>query len=159
MSDQWSVRVTAPVSADLDVDAQAVVAEKLRATITHDGARHLLTADYRVTAPTLRQATDEALRAARALPAKPTRLRVLPLDDWMAEQKAPQPRDLVGAAEAAILLGVSRQRVGQLAERPDFPAPIARLSAGPVWTHTSIEAFNQSWSRKITGRPRKAAPA
>lgn len=64
-SNQWSVTVTAPVPAGLDIDAQAVVAEKLRATITHDGARHLLTADYRVTARTLRLATDEALRAAR----------------------------------------------------------------------------------------------
>jgi hypothetical protein len=159
MPQQWSVRVTAPVPADLDIDAQAAVAEKLRATLAHDGARNLLIADYTVTGPTLRRATDEALRAARALPAKPTRLQVLPLDDWVVEQKAPQPRDLVGAAEAAVMLGVSRQRVGQLAERPDFPAPIARLSAGPVWTRSSIEAFGQSWTRKITGPPRKAAPA
>lgn len=157
MSRQWSVSVTAPVAEDLDPDAQAIVAEKMRATLTHDGARHLLTADYQVTAPTLRKAADEALRAARALPAKPTRLQVLPLDDWHAEQATPQPRNLVGAAEAALLLSVSRQRVGQLAERPDFPAPIARLSAGPVWTRTSIEAFDQSWSRKITGRPPKSA--
>ena len=159
MPQQWSVRMTAPVPADLDVDAQAAVAAKLRATLTHDGARHLLTAEYTVTAPTLRKATDEALRAARALPAKPTRLQVLPLDEWVAEQKAPQPRDLVGAAEAALVLGVSRQRVGQLVERRDFPSPIARLSAGPVWTRASIEAFGHSWTRKITGRPRKAAGA
>lgn len=156
-SHQWSVSVTAPVPEDVDIDAQAVVAEKMRATLTHDGARHLLTVDYRVIAPTLRKATDEALRAARELPAKPTRLRVLPLDDWHAEQAAPQPRDLVGAAEAALVLGVSRQRVGQLAERSDFPVPIARLSAGPVWTRASIEAFDKSWSRKITGRPRRSA--
>jgi hypothetical protein len=75
-----------------------------------------------VTAPPLRKATDEALRAASALPAKPTRLQLLPLDDWEAEQKAPQPRDLIGSAEAALLLGVSRQRVGQLAQRADFPS-------------------------------------
>ena len=159
MTQQWSVRVTAPAPADLDIDAHVAVAEELQAGLMHDGARHLLTAVYTVTAPTLRKATDEALRAARALPAKPTRLQVLPLDDWVDEQKEPQPRDLVGSAEAALLLGVSRQRVGQLVERPDFPAPIARLSAGPVWTRISIEAFNQSWTRKITGRPRKAKPA
>jgi predicted DNA-binding transcriptional regulator AlpA len=159
MPQQWSVRVTAPVPADIDIDALATVAEKLRATFSHDGARHLLTADFRVIAPTLRKATDGALRAARALPAKPTRLQVLSLDDWIAEQKAPRPQDLVGSAEAALLLGVSRQRVGQLVNRPDFPSPIARLSAGPVWTRISIEAFGQNWTRKITGRPRKAAPA
>lgn len=156
MSDQWAVRVTAPTPDELDIDAQAAVAEKLRATITIDAASHLLTASYQVTAPTLRQGIDEALRAARGLPTKPTRLQILPLDDWMAEQKTPRPQDLVGATEAARLLGVSRQRVGQLVERPDFPAPIARLSAGPVWTRGSIDTFNQQWSRKITGRPRKA---
>ena len=158
-SDQWSVSVTVPVPPDLDMDTLAEVATKLRAGITHDGARHLATVDYSVTAATLRRATEEALRAARALPAEPTRMRVLPLEDWVSEQKSPQPRDLVGTSEAAVLLGVSRQRIGQLAERPDFPAPIARLSAGPVWTRTSIDAFDQSWSRKITGRPRKPAPA
>ncbi len=158
-SKQWSVQLTAPAPADLDVETQAVVAEKMRATLFHDGARHVLTVDFNVTEPTLRQAAEEALRVARPLPAKPTHMRILPLDDWLAENKDPQPRDLVGAAEAALLLGVSRQRVGQLAERADFPAPIARLSAGPVWTRISIEAFDQSWSRKITGRPRKAATA
>jgi prophage regulatory protein len=41
--------------------------------------------------------------------------------------------DLMGAQEVAELLGVSRQRVHQLAERPDFPAPVAVLAAGKIW--------------------------
>jgi hypothetical protein len=158
LSDQWSVQVSASAN-HIGPDAQAELTEKLNAGVLVDSSTDLLTAVYQVTAPTLRQATDEALRVARALLAKPTKLQVQPLEDWMAEQKRPQPRDLVGAAEAAHLLGVSRQRVGQLAERADFPAPIARLSAGPVWTRASIELFNQNWERKITGRPRKATSA
>jgi hypothetical protein len=158
MTNQWMANVTVPTN-NIDLDTQIRITEELNAGITVDSDAGELTANYTVTASTLRQATDEALRLARAFPAKPTSIDVKALDGWIAEQKRPRPRDLVGAAEAAVMLGVSRQRVGQLVERPDFPAPIARLSAGPVWTRTSIEAFGQSWTRKITGRPRKAAPA
>jgi predicted DNA-binding transcriptional regulator AlpA len=158
MSNQWMVRVTAP--ADLiDAEAQIAITEELNAGVMVDTATNLLTAVYQVTAPTLRMAVDEAFRAARALPAKPTGLQVLRIEDWIAEQENPRPQDLVGATEAAHLLGVSRQRVAQLAERPDFPAPIARISAGPVWTRASVHAFMKRWARKITGRPRKAASA
>jgi hypothetical protein len=158
MSNQWVVRVTAP--ADLiDDEAQIAITEQLNADVMVDTATNVLSAVYQVTAPTLRMATDEALRAARTLPAKPTGMQVYRVEDWIAEQENPRPQDLVGATEAAQLLGVSRQRVGQLAERPDFPAPIARVSAGPIWTRASVHAFLARWTRKITGRPRKTASA
>lgn len=54
---------------------------------------------------------------------------------------------LVGAAEIAELLGISRQRVHQLATRDDFPKPIVRLSIGRVWERDEILA----WMRR-TGR-------
>lgn len=125
----------------------------LNATITVDAHTNQLIAAYEVTAPTLRQAADEALRAARVLPAKPTNIHVQRLDEWTAEQKRPRPQDLIGVSEAADLLRVSRQRVSQLLERPEFPPPVARLSAGPVWARASIEAFLKDWPRKPTGRP------
>jgi hypothetical protein len=60
---------------------------------------------------------------------------------------------LVGAAEAADLLGVSRQRVHQLhTGNPRFPAPVVEVRRGPLWLRSSIEEFDQSWSRK-PGRP------
>lgn len=40
---------------------------------------------------------------------------------------------LMGAREISVRLGLSRQRVQQLAERPDFPAPVASLRRGRVW--------------------------
>ena len=55
--------------------------------------------------------------------------------------------DLVGLTEIAEILGISRQRVGQLAEGDDFPEPISVLAAGRVWKRTDIEA----WARR-TGR-------
>ncbi len=54
---------------------------------------------------------------------------------------------LMGTAEVAEFLGVSRPRVGQLAQREDFPHPVARLAAGPVWESVDIER----WARE-TGR-------
>ena len=55
---------------------------------------------------------------------------------------------LVGAAEIADMLGITRQRVNQLVRRdPTFPKPEAELIAGRVWKRTNVEA----WMRK-TGR-------
>lgn len=66
--------------------------------------------------------------------------------------EAPPP-ELVGVSEIAELLGVSRQRVGELRRQPGFPAPIAELRAGPVWSRPSLDRFLRSWPRK-PGRPR-----
>ena len=49
--------------------------------------------------------------------------------------------DLMGAGEIARLLGVSRQRVQQLAQRPDFPEPVAVLDMGKVWKAEDIRAW------------------
>lgn len=55
---------------------------------------------------------------------------------------------LVGVAEIAKLLGVSRQRVDELARTdPAFPAPAAKLTAGRVWETADVER----WARE-TGR-------
>lgn len=48
---------------------------------------------------------------------------------------------LVGAGEIARLLGVSRQRVQQLAQRPDFPEPVAVLDMGKVWSSADVERW------------------
>jgi predicted DNA-binding transcriptional regulator AlpA len=47
-------------------------------------------------------------------------------------------RELVGIAEIADLLGVSRQRAHKLSQRPDFPEPVARLSAGLIWERADV---------------------
>lgn len=57
--------------------------------------------------------------------------------------------ELVGAAEVADLLGVSRQRVHQLSGQPSFPKPVAVLAAGSIWRRIDIER----WMRD-TGRER-----
>jgi len=48
---------------------------------------------------------------------------------------------LMGAAEIADRLGVSRQRVQQLVSRPDFPAPSHVLAMGKVWETEDVERW------------------
>lgn len=46
--------------------------------------------------------------------------------------------DLIGVAEAATILGVSRQAVSQRLDHPDFPKAVARIAAGPVYSKTDV---------------------
>jgi predicted DNA-binding transcriptional regulator AlpA len=55
--------------------------------------------------------------------------------------------DLVGLTEIAERLGVSAQRVDQLARRDDFPEPVAVLAAGRIWRLGDIEDWAKSTSR------------
>lgn len=50
--------------------------------------------------------------------------------------------ELVGVSEIAKLLHVSRQRVHQLARRPDFPQPVAdNLQCGLIWLRSDIAQY------------------
>lgn len=55
--------------------------------------------------------------------------------------------DLVGLKEIGEMIGVSKQRAGQLAGQSDFPKPIGEISAGRVWRRADVEL----WARR-TGR-------
>jgi predicted DNA-binding transcriptional regulator AlpA len=94
-------------------------------------------------------------RAAVGLPAWPcveleAKTEAL-LDSELSKPPFPE---VVGATEAARMLGVSRQRRYQLAERVDFPPPMVQLAAGPVWLTDSIRAFEGSWDRRPGRRAR-----
>jgi predicted DNA-binding transcriptional regulator AlpA len=56
---------------------------------------------------------------------------------------------LVGAHEIRKLIGVSRQRVYQLARRPDFPKPVANLTQGKIW---NLDDVTEWISVQRTGR-------
>ncbi|GAA4439686.1 helix-turn-helix transcriptional regulator [Phytohabitans houttuyneae] len=49
--------------------------------------------------------------------------------------------EVMGAAEIADLLGVSRQRVQQLVSRPDFPPPATTLAMGKIWLASDVRAW------------------
>lgn len=114
---------------------------------------------------------DKAIRVAAArvteaavqagMPAWPVvRAEVMTEDELDAELARPQLPTLVGTAEVAGMLGISRQRVNELRSvgrnvEPAFPQPVASLAAGPVWDAAAVTGFLRRWDRK-PGRPRGA---
>lgn len=73
------------------------------------------------------------------------------LDRRVQESDAPE---ILGVAELADLLGVTKQRVSELARSPSFPAPVAELASGPVWHKRQVARHVGHWPRR-PGRPRK----
>ncbi len=79
----------------------------------------------------------------------------------VADERLARPAmpDLVSGPEAAEILGVSVQRVHQLAAtRSGFPAPAYKFPGASLWHRAAIEAFNARWERK-PGRPRNPSAA
>lgn len=67
---------------------------------------------------------------------------------------------LMGAAEVARFLGVSRQRLAQLvATNPEFPPPEAVLAAGRIWSRQAVEAWAAAHPDRGPGRKRAEIPA
>ena len=101
----------------------------------------------------------EEMAAKAGLPPWPA-VRVEAISqDVLAEQldRPPLP-DLVSTPEAAEILGVSQQRLHQIAgENSDFPAPAYELRAGKLWLRPAINAFAER--KRRPGRPRKTAVA
>ena len=60
--------------------------------------------------------------------------------------------ELLGIAEIAAAFGVERNSAWRWSRRPEFPEPVARLSAGPVYRRGDVER----WHRE--GRPRPGRP-
>lgn len=108
-------------------------------------------------AVTLGRALVRAGADAAGLPAwSVVRLEAV-TDDLLGRDLAqPAMPELLGMAEVAVRLAVSRQRVAELRRRPDFPQPWVDLAAGPVWFGDAIDRFLEGWERK-PGRPAKSA--
>lgn len=64
-----------------------------------------------------------------------------------------QVPELMGTAEVAALLGVSRQRVLQLlADDTTFPPPAAVLKMGKVWDAEVVRRWAQGYTPRGTGK-------
>ena len=55
---------------------------------------------------------------------------------------------LGGTAEVAELLECTRQQIYSLRQREDFPEPVTRLAATPIWDLRLIADFKESWVRR-----------
>ncbi len=64
--------------------------------------------------------------------------------------------EVVGVPEMARILGVSRQRVYQLMTTyEDFPAPLATLAVGRVWSRAAVEEWDRAHGDRPTGKHRR----
>jgi predicted DNA-binding transcriptional regulator AlpA len=70
----------------------------------------------------------------------------------------PSPEDLVGRKELVVILGVSKQSVARYVNREDFPRPVERIAAGPIWRRGDVERWAKEHLPLPTGRPRKGKP-
>ena len=67
--------------------------------------------------------------------------------------------DLVGAAEAAELLGIGTPNFTHLRNKiAAFPDPIVVLRCGPIWHKNDIVTFSETYVPQ-RGRPRKVEQA
>jgi prophage regulatory protein len=57
--------------------------------------------------------------------------------------------DLMTVKEISDFLGVTRQRVHDLAKRPDFPEPAATLAVGRIWLVAEVRAWAREWERRL----------
>lgn len=167
MTDQtWTVRVdwlhkvgALPAEATFDAWTTALAAYSPALSLEPGGALQRASATITVDAPTLRQAFQMALGYVQAVTgAKPTGVEVLTTEEFDRRVNEPLIPPLIGQVEMATRLGVSRQRVAQLAkERSDFPPEVARTAAGPLY----VEAHFATWSQRERrpGRPPKEGAA
>ncbi len=126
-----------------------------------------MTVQLTVEAKTLVGAAAEATRAvaeAFARIRRTSQLRsilggeVLTMEELERQLAKPPLPELIGVAELAELLDVTKQRVSYLAKgTAGFPKPFATLAAGPVWLKPTVTRFVETWERRPRGRPKKAA--
>lgn len=65
----------------------------------------------------------------------------------------------MGRHEIRDLLGLVRQRVYQITQQPDFPAPVAELSTGPVWDGAAVRTWHatrEARRNRVKAEPKEA---
>ncbi|BAL85452.1 putative regulatory protein [Actinoplanes missouriensis 431] len=60
---------------------------------------------------------------------------------------------LMGRAEIRSRLGLSRARIYQLTQRPDFPKPCAELLGGGIWLADDVEAWIRQYRPELAEGP------
>jgi hypothetical protein len=100
----------------------------------------------------------ESLAAKAGMPRWPAVSIEAVREDLLDEENArPTLPELVSAPEAAEILGVTAQRLHELAGgNREFPEPVYELKAGKLWLRDAIVAFAERRDRK-PGRPDRAA--
>ncbi len=101
---------------------------------------------------------NKTLMASGVGSVEPIAVEAMEYDEYERRVREPDYPELMSAGEVAEALGVSRQRVHQLAvDHSDFPAPLYELSAGKLWTAEAIRGFRHHWTRKPGRKPARIA--
>jgi hypothetical protein len=162
--DFWSVRVEWTTPEPLTDDQIGRLAAGLEPYSASIGVERNgnPSAQLAVEARTIRQAFDVAVRAVEAtckalgVPCKVVGVDVATWAEFERRLAEPSIPPVVGLAEIGDMLGVSRQRAGQLVQTyPDRLTEVDRTSNGPLFLKSQVEVFARTWERKRTGRPPK----
>ena len=165
---EWSVDLVVDVGHEIDGDTLAELGERLEAHVASVGEEPepgRLGVQMHTEAPSIRKGLDAAVRAVTdALRAVELRgevidARVMTAAEFERQQMCPTLPPLMGLAEVAEFLGVSRQRVNQLVkENPQYFREVVRTASGPLYAEAAVSAFKAR--RRRPGRPPKTeAPA
>jgi len=154
----WSVLIEADGSDTIgDAEVEALIDALATYAPVVSYGRGSLSVRLTVEADSVRHAIDNALDVVTSSPTVngATIVRVEAQTDESLSQELgiDAVPDLIGVAELANLLHVSKQRASELARRPDFPAPRDVLAAGPIWSRATVLRYVRTWKRQ-PGRPR-----
>lgn len=165
---EWSVRfaINRPDMASTEDHVDEIVANLRTHAASASYTPHELSARFNVTASTPLQAVREGLHLFNAALGQ---AGIQATEEGIVEAEAeaipdlarridePNVPDLVGVAEVARILKVSKQRASDLARSQEFPRPIEVPASGPVWKKSAILRHVGLWPRK-PGRPKKTNP-
>lgn len=154
------VRIPEPVDRTLDELLGLLETFGPVATLEPDRLSLYLSVEGRSPQPALKSAQAAAQNAMRRTEITsgrtPVGVEIYTDEELDRRNGEPMYPEVVGVAEIAGMLSVSKQRVSELARSRRFPDPLYELAGGPIWIRGAIEAFVKTWERK-PGRPRKAA--
>jgi len=164
---QWSVyiRLASEVGTNNDAHVDALIGIAAALDEAHGAAVSARNGDIDaqawVEAPDpataleqVRQAFAAATRQAGLAAGDVVEQHVRPWEDFANEVDTTTLPELVSGPEAAEILGVTRQRIHQLAnEHPLFPDAAYELGVGRLWLRVQIETFAKRWDRRPGRRP------
>jgi predicted DNA-binding transcriptional regulator AlpA len=63
--------------------------------------------------------------------------------------------ELAGFSEVASICGVTKTTALRYVKRPDFPEPVGRVAAGPIWKASDVQEWAHQTLPLSVGRPKR----
>ena len=147
---EFTVDITVDASKPLSEDALFNIAEIGGVAVGRLGGSRV-DATFTVKAADVTRATERAIAMViERIPGTVVAVEAMTIDEF--DRRLENQTEIAGVTEVARILGVTKQRVSSLSKRNDFPEPLAKLAAGPVWRAGDLTTFAEGWQRKA-GRP------